>query len=189
MRSLPTHTSHRLPQALPRARGDTPFRPDPLALEQVRALLAAAFSLRHAACWGRAAPAADSAREIGVYAVRSGGAYHFDRQRQRLQLTRAGDLRSVAGARELLAAAPLVLVYVKDEDAVDKAHAEEHGVLACNNVDCLVENVERDCAHAGLATLVHARADHARLAHALGLKSTERVMRVQSVGYPRPAAH
>lgn len=188
MRSASTPIADPPVQTAP-GRGRAAFRTDPLPLERVRALLSSAFGLHHPACWGRAAPPADSAQEIIVYAVRSGGAYRYDSHQRRMQLARAGDLRGVAGMRELLAAAPLVLVYVKEDDATQQAHAEEHGVLACNSVDCLVENVERDCAHAGLTSMVQARTDGKRLEHALGLKPTERVVLVQSVGYPQPAAH
>jgi len=44
------------------------------------------------------------------------------------------------------------------------------------------------CAAAGLGTVVRGLVDRRLLAHALGLKPTQRIALAQSVGYPQPAA-
>jgi len=50
------------------------------------------------------------------------------------------------------------------------------------------QNVYLYCAAAGLAPVVRGLIDRRRLAHALGLRTTQRIALAQTVGHPGPEA-
>ena len=81
------------------------------------------------------------------------------------------------------------LVYVVDIDALEQAHAEEHGVLAGADAGCIVENVHRYCDGASLAAVVRGPVDSRRLAQVLGLKPTQHIALAQAVGHPQAPGH
>lgn len=186
MTSLHLHAGAPIPHQPPR---DQPgrlqgFGHEPLTAEEVAALLACAFEVKGCPTWGRGAPPAHHWQRVTLYVLLPQGAFRYDARDRQLRLVKAGDRKPAVGARDFSAEAPVHLVYVVDIDAIEQAHAEEHGVLAGADAGCIVENVYRHCAAAGLHTLVRAPGDRRQLADALGLAPSQRIELVQAVGHP-----
>jgi SagB-type dehydrogenase family enzyme len=176
-----------LEQALAKRRSTREFRPDPVPLAQVSALLWAAFGVNRAGSWGRTAPSAHNRQAVTVYVVLPEGAYRYEPGEHRLQRVHADDLRALTGTQEFAATAPLNLVYVVDFESEEEVDEEEHGFLAGADVGCIAENVYLYCAAAGLATVVRGLIERRPLAQALGLRRSQRIALAQSIGYPRVA--
>jgi SagB-type dehydrogenase family enzyme len=174
-----------LEQALAKRRSTREFRPEPVPLAQVSALLWAAFGINRAGSWGRTAPSAHDRQAVTVYVVLPEGAYRYEPGEHRLQRVHADDLRALTGTQEFAATAPLNLVYVVDFGQEEEVDEEEHGFLAGADVGCIAENVYLYCAATGLATVVRGLIDRRPLAQALGLRRSQRIALAQSIGYPR----
>lgn len=164
------------------------FAPDPLPLEQLSALLWAAFGINRPSRGGRTAPSAHDWQEIDVYAVLAEGSYRYDAARHRLLLVSAQDLRAATGTQDFVAGAPLNLVYVADFDRLGEhrggERGEERAFLVGADAGCIAQNVYLFCASAGLATVVRGLVDRRLLAGRLGLKATQRIALAQTVGRP-----
>lgn len=107
--------------------------------------------------------------------------------RQRLVLASTSDLRSLTGQQDYVAAAPLNLVYVADFARMHQCRIGELSFFAGTDAACVAQNVSLFCASAGLATVVRALIDRRRLAAALRLSQTERIVLAQTVSLPAPA--
>lgn len=168
--------------ALQRRRSTRTFLPDSLSLDEVSAVLWAAFGVNRPETGGRTAPSAHGWQEILVYAVMTEGTWRYDAQAHRLELVKVGDLRAVTGLQEFAGSAPLNLVYVADFERMLDVREEDRVFLAGVDSGCIVENVYLYCAGAGLATVVRALIDRRSLAQALNLKPTQRIALAQSIG-------
>lgn len=175
---LQTHTTRARPsppragglqsdEAAPRRERARAFLPQRLTLEQVSDLLAAAFDVKCSPCWGRSAPSAHAWQQVTVYAMFPEVTYRYDPRAHRLVLVETSASSAATGFRDVIATAPVHLVYVVDIDAMEQAHAEEHGVLPGAGAGRIVENVYRYCTGAGLATVV-CGPDRHQLAQAVG---------------------
>ncbi|AGU52984.1 putative nitroreductase [Variovorax paradoxus B4] len=168
--------------ALQRRRSTRTFLPDPLSLDEVSAVLWAAFGVNRTETGGRTAPSAHGWQEILVYAVMAEGTWRYDAQAHRLELVKVGDLRAATGLQEFAGSAPLNLVYVADFERMHDVREEDRVFLAGVDSGCIVENVYLYCAGAGLATVVRALIDRRSLAQALNLKPMQRIALAQSIG-------
>ncbi|SCK28136.1 SagB-type dehydrogenase domain-containing protein [Variovorax sp. HW608] len=171
-----------LEEALQRRCSTRIFLPDSLSLEELSAVLWAAFGVNRPESGGRTAPSARGWQEVLVYAVMAEGAWRYDGQAHRLDLVKAGDLRAATGVQDFVGSAPLNLVYVADFERMHDAREEDRVFLAGVDAGCIAENVYLYCAAAGLATVVRALIDRRNLAQALDLKPTQRIALAQSIG-------
>ena len=176
-----------LAQALAGRQSGRAFRPDPLPLAVLSALLWSANGINRKNSGGRTAPSAHNWQEIEVYAVLPGGAYRYDAPVHRLCRVSADDLRGATGSQDFVASVPLNLVYAAEFARMREASDEERTFLAGADAGCIAQNVYLFCAGAGLATVVRGLIDRGRLAEVLGLPQTQRIALAQSVGYPQPA--
>lgn len=177
-----------LQQALQRRHTTRAFLPEPLALAQLSSLLWAASGINRPETGGRTAPSAHNWHEIAIYVLLAEGSYLYDPRANQLLLITAEDLRRQSGAQEFVASAPLNLVYVADFSRMTETREEDKPFLAGVDAGFIAQNVYLYCAAAGLGTVVRGLIDRHWLAHALGLKPTQRIALAQSVGYPQPAA-
>lgn len=171
-----------LEEALLRRCSTRTFLPDPLSLEEVSAVLWAAFGVNRPETGGRTAPSARGWQEMLVYAVLPEGTWRYDAQAHRLELVKAEDLRAATGLQDFVGSAPLNLVYVADFERMHDVRDEDRVFLAGVDSGCIAENVYLYCAGAGLATVVRALIDRRHLAQALSLKPTQRIALAQSIG-------
>jgi nitroreductase len=90
------------------------------------------------------------------------------------------DVRKKTGTQDFVGTAPLNIVYV-----ADLARAGEENEMWLG-ADCgfVAENVYLFCASEGLATVVRGLVDRAELARAMELGPRQRILLVQTVGYP-----
>lgn len=173
-----------LERSLKRRHSSRAFLPDALPLDTLSAVLWAGFGVNRPEGLGRTAPSAHNWQEVEIYAVLAEGAYRYDARGHRLLLVSAEDLRRHTGTQDFVATAPLELVYVADFSRMTNVPDEDRAFLAGADSGCIAQNVYLCCSGMGLATVVRAMVDRRRLAHLLGLTSTQRITLAQTVGYP-----
>jgi SagB-type dehydrogenase family enzyme len=174
-----------LMQALKERRSTREFLPDELPAQQLSNLLWAAAGVNRPKSGKRTAPSARDWREIGIYVVTAQGAYRYDPDTHALIKVLAKDVRGLTGVQDFVARAPLNLVYVADLENMSGADGEQREFYAAADTGFIAQNVYLYCASAGLGAVVRGSVDRQALAAALGLRSTQRVMLAQTVGYPR----
>ena len=179
---LPTAAT--LADALRKRASARNFSPDALTLEQLSALLWAAFGINRPDNGHRTAPSARNWQEIDVYTVTADASYRYDAAHHRLELVKAADLRATTGRQDFVASAPLNLVYVADYERMPDVSGDDRAFLAGADAGCIAQNVYLYCASTGLATVVRALIDRKALALALGLRPSQHIALAQSVGWP-----
>jgi len=147
-------------------------------------LLWAAFGINRPDSGKRTAPSAHDWQEIDIYAVLAEGVFRYDAAGHRLQRTVSGDLRALTGIQDFVARAPLNLVYVANFSRMADASAEERTFFVAADAGCVAQNVYLFCAAEGLATVVRGLVDRKALAPAMGLRTDQRIVLAQTVGYP-----
>ena len=145
------------------------------------------------ACFGinrpdgkRTAPSAKDSRETDIYVILKHGAYVYDAKANRLNLTVAEDLRSLAGTQAFATNAPVTLVFVADLARMDKWSLEEKKSFANIDVGYISQNAYLFCASEGLVTGARASVDRKKLGAKLKLRPDQMIVLGQSVGYPKP---
>ncbi|MEJ8826719.1 nitroreductase family protein [Variovorax humicola] len=181
---LPSQAS--LHQTLRGRRSTRSFRPDPVSLATLSALLWAACGINREQTGGRTAPSARGWKEVDIYAVLPEGAYRYEPEAHRLALVSAQDLRGATGVQDFVGAAPLNLVYVAHLDRMVEAALEDRPFLAGTDTGFIAQNVYLCCAAMGLGTVVRAMIDRRGLAKALQLPANQRITLAQTVGWEAP---
>jgi hypothetical protein len=148
---------------------------------------------------GRTAPTGMNLQAIDVYVAFPEGAYLYEVAPHRLSPVVAQDVRAMTNRRPAAGAAPAVLIYVVNTDVEIgpppggplPGGPPPGGPPAVAMFPCFGEvetgfigqNVYLFCASEGLATWFYAT-DREGLAKAMGLRSTQKVLYCQAVGYP-----
>ena len=143
---------------------------------------------------GRTAASASNSQEIEVYVALREGTYRYDAFANLLSPVVAEDLRKLAltPGQPVVTQAPVQLIYVVDIDRlVHTSGFQEPGLHDVEvqksyyfvDTGLIAGNVYLFASAEGLACWFH-NCDRARLAQCLGLKSTQRVLFAQSVGFP-----
>lgn len=171
-----------LGQALALRRSSRAFAPEPLTLDTVSALLWAGFGVNRSDVGGRTAPSAHNWQETIVYALLPEAAFRYEAHTHHLLVVERRDLRAASGQQDFVATAPLNLVYVADFAHMHDVRDEDRPFLAGVSAGAIAQNVYLYCASAGLATVVRALVDRARLSAELRLAPSQRIMLAQSVG-------
>ncbi len=135
----------------------------------------------------RTAPSAVDWQNIDIYVATAEALYLYDASQNTLRVIHAGDLRAATGQQSFVKEVPLNLVYV-----ADLAKAKVGGNPSPNaeswsmaGVGFISQNVYLYCASEGLATVVRAMFDRDSLGQVLNLRTDQKIMLTQSVGYPR----
>ena len=171
-------------RALKERRTQRAFSAQPLATQTVSNLLWAAFGVNRPATGGRTAPSAHDQQEFTVYAASAEGLFAYDAQRHALSRVGSDDLRALTGTQPHVREAPLTLVYVADERRMRDDETWRR-FYAATDSGFIAQNVYLYCASEGLATVVFAAIDRERLAAAMRLAPTQRIVLAQSVGHPK----
>jgi SagB-type dehydrogenase family enzyme len=172
-----------LMQALKERRSTRALTDTPLAAQQLSNLLWAAFGVNRAD-GHRTAPSARNWQEIDVYVVMAEGSYVYDAPAQALRRVTTQDLRALAGTQPHARNAALTLVYVADARRMEGASEATRAEFAAADAGFIAQNVYLFCASEGLGTVVFASIDRERLAAALKLDRSQRIVLGQSVGWP-----
>jgi SagB-type dehydrogenase family enzyme len=180
----PAETGGGLPlmQAIARRRSERQFSPRKLAPQVLSNLLWAAFGVNRPDSGMRTAPSAHNAQEIDVYLAMEEGLYLYEPGAHALRPLLGLDLRARSGFQPFAAQAPVNLIYVADLARIG-GPSEINLLYLAADAGCISQNVYLYCASEGLATVVRGWVDRDSLAHAIGLKSDQRIVLAQTVGY------
>jgi len=158
------------------------FRPDKLPPQTLANLLWAGFGVnRHDG--RRTAPSASNHQEIDIYVATADGLYVYDAEGNRLHAVLHDDVREKTGIQPFVGNAPVNLVYVADLAKAGTDSAERDMDVAADT-GFIAENVYLFCASEGLATVVRGSIDRRALSSAMRLRSDQRIILAQTVGYP-----
>jgi len=130
----------------------------------------------------RTAPSAMNSQEIDIYVALADGTYLYEPQGHRLQPVISEDVRARTGGQDYVKAAPVALIFVADLSRLVKAKPEERERYAGIDTGYISQNIYLFCASEGLASVVH-ELDRRQLPGLLKLKSDQRLILAQSVGY------
>ena len=100
----------------------------------------------------------------------------------------AKDIRAVTGAQEYVKNAPVNLVYVADYSRilqVTESIENYKDFISIVDTGFISQNVYLYCASEGLATVVRGLIDKPTLAKVMELRSDQKIILAQSVGYPK----
>ncbi len=132
----------------------------------------------------RTAPTGMNVQDIDVYVMTKDGVYSYEAKENILkQVGKPGDYRAVAGKQEFAQKAPLNLFYVQDTTKSMKADQLSNMRYGGIHAGAIMQNVYLFCAQEGLSTVARAYLDYEALAKTLNLKSTQRIILGQTVGY------
>ena len=173
-----------LVSALKARRTSRDFSPAPLPLQGLSDLLWAASGVNRQD-GRRTAPTAKNWQEIDIYVVLPEGAYLFDAKAHALHGVLKGDIRAATGLQDFVKVAPVSLVFVADLARMTGASGADRDLYAATDAAFVSQNVYLWSAATGLATGVRGYVDRPALAKTLGLRSDQRIILAQSVGYPK----
>ena len=161
------------------------FRGDKLPPQVLSNLLWAAFGVNRPDSGKRTAPSAMNRQEIDIYVATQDGLYVYDAKANALNPVLAQDLRAATGMQPFVKDAPLNLVYVADFAKAGSASSEDQVIYAAAGTGFISQNVYLFCASEGLATVVRASFDRVALPKLMKLRPDQRIILVQTVGYPK----
>jgi SagB-type dehydrogenase family enzyme len=135
----------------------------------------------------RTAPSARNVQDIDIYVVMPEGAYLYDAKKNSLEPVAAGDHRAVIAPQQaFVATAPVNLLLVSDYGRFSGG-ANDAGTASMAALDAGIvsQNISLFCAAAGLATVPRAMLDAEKIAAALKLKPSQKILLNHPVGYPK----
>ena len=146
---------------------------------------------------GRTAGSASNSQEIDIYVALPQGVFLYEPFTHSLLPVMAGDVRALAigkGQGKAGANAPVRLIYVVDIDKFSKAGFQEPGLWDLEtqksyyyvDTGLIAANVYLFAASQGLAAWFH-NCNRAELSRRLGLKTNQRALFGQTIGYPERA--
>jgi nitroreductase len=160
------------------------FAPDSLPPQLLSNLLWAANGVNRPD-GRRTAPSARNWQEMDLYVVMADGAYVYDATSHMLKPVAPGDHRAKTGTQAYVATAPVNLVYVADLAKTGQSPAEERDLFTPADAGFIAQNAYLYCASEGLAVVVRGLIDRPALAKALNLRSDQRIILAQTIGYPK----
>lgn len=173
-----------LMQALQQRRTIRQFSPKSLSEQVLSNLLWAGFGVNRPETGHRTAPSALNAQELDLYVIMAEGAFVYEPGPHQLRPVAAGDLRALTGSQPFVKEAPVAVVFVADLARLARAKPEDREFYAAVDTGYVSQNIYLFCASEGLATVVH-DLDRAPLAKALQLRTEQRIILAQSIGYPK----
>jgi hypothetical protein len=146
---------------------------------------------------GRTAGSASNSQEIDIYVALQQGVFLYEPFSHGLLPVTAGDVRALAigkGQGKAGADAPVRLIYVVDIDKFSKAGFQEPGLWDLEtqksyyyvDTGLIAANVYLFASSQGLAAWFH-NCNRAELSRRLGLRTTQRALFGQTIGYPEKA--
>ena len=160
------------------------FGPGVLSPQTLSNLLWAAFGINRPD-GHRTAPSAMNWQEASIYVVTPKGVYVYDAKDNTLGPVLAGDYRAATGTQSFVKDAAVNLVYVSDLAKLGRAASSDVELSTAADVGFIAQNVYLYCASEGLATVVRGSIDRTALAKTLKLRSNQKIILAQSIGYPK----
>jgi SagB-type dehydrogenase family enzyme len=179
-----TQSGKPLMQALQERRSSRAFSSKKLSLQVISDMLWAACGINRQGSGLKTAPSAMNMQEIDIYVSMAEGLYLYDAEANRLTLVLAKDIRAVTGKQDFVAVAPLDLIYVANLAKMSKLSAQDAQFYVATDTGFISQNVYLYCASEGLATVVRGFMDVSLLSAEMQLKSDQKIILSQTVGYP-----
>lgn len=173
-----------LMQALAARKSARDFRPEELPPQLLSDLLWAANGVNRSD-GRRTAPSASNRQAIDIYVANKAGLYLYDAAGNALVPVLGGDIRPVTGKQDFVKVAPAVLIYSADFSKMANRSEEDAAFYSATDTGYISQNVYLYCASAGLSTVALGWVDKEELAKAMKLRSDQRVILTQPVGYPK----
>lgn len=173
-------------QALKERKTMREFASQDLPLQVLSDLLWAANGINRPETEHRTAPTAMNMQEIDIYVSKADGLYLFDAKANMLIPVVEKDIRDLIGKQPFVKNAPVNLIYVADLSKMNRIPAVDADFYAATDTGFISENVYLFCASFGLATVVRGLVDKPALAKAMKLRSDQKIILAQTVGYPQP---
>lgn len=156
-----------------------------LPLQTISNLLWAAWGTNRPESGKRTAPSAMNNQEIEIYVSTAEGLYLYNAQAHTLEPVMNQDIRAFTGGQEFVKDAPLNLIYVADYSKMGDGNQEQKIFYSAADTGFISQNVYLFCASEGLATVVRGWVDKPALEKKMGLRSDQKVILAQTVGYPQ----
>jgi len=179
-----TDTGRPLMQVLKDRSSTREFSPEKLPMQVLSNLLWAAFGVNRPDSGKRTAPSAMNWQEIDIYVATADGLYVSDASRNQLNPVLRDDVRAQTGTQSFVKDAPLNLVYVADL-AKTRDNSTERDMYVAADAGFIAQNVYLFCASERLATVVRGSIDRPALAKTMHLRTNQRIILAQTVGYPK----
>jgi SagB-type dehydrogenase family enzyme len=173
-----------LMQALKERKTSRSFSEKKLPDQVLSNLLWAAFGINRPD-GHRTAPSARNWQEIDIYVATAAGLYLYEARPHSLRPLLPDDLRAATGMQDFVGTAPVNLVYVADLDKVSGQPSDDRNLFVGADCGFIAQNVYLYCASEGLSTVVRGMVDREKLAKAMKLRSSQKILLAQTVGYPR----
>jgi SagB-type dehydrogenase family enzyme len=155
-------------------------------------LLWAAFGINRPESGKRTAPSAVNYQEIDIYVAAEEGLYLYDAKAHVLNPMIAEDIRDktttlIQPKRKAIKNVPVTLIYVADYSRFGMFIKKEadRDLYSAADTGFISQNVYLFCASYGLGTVVRGLFDRPDLSKVMGLRPEQKIILVQSVGYPK----
>ena len=122
-------------------------------------------------------PTAMNRQEVSVYVITPNGAWLYAAKENKLIQVTDKDIREYSAAQDFAKQAPLNIAIVSDKALM------ENDIYAGTDAGAAMQNIYLWCAANEVGTVTRGSFDGENLAKALGLKESQRVILVHSVGY------
>jgi len=177
-----------LMQALADRSSARSFSAEKLSEQELSNLLWAAFGINRSETGKRTAPSAVNWQETDIYVATADGLYLYEAKNNMLRQVLSQDIRALTGRQDFVREVPVNLVYVADFSKMVNASKEEKALYSAADTGFIAENVYLYCASEGLGTVVRGSIDRQGLAKAMKLRSDQKIILAQSVGYAKRVA-
>ena len=174
-----------LMQVLQQRQTSRGFDSKPLPRQELANLLWAADGINRPESGKRTAPSAMNWQEVDVYVALPEALYLYEAKTHTLAPVVGKDLREATGKQSFVKDAPLNLVYVVDLAMMKNASESDKQLYSSADVGFIAQNVYLYCASQGLAVVVRGSIDRTALSRLMKLRSEQRIILAQTVGYPK----
>ena len=162
------------------------FDTKPLSVQDLSNLLWAADGINRPETGKRTAPSAMNWQEMDIYVALPEAMYRYDAKSNSLVPVVQKDLREMTGKQPFVKDAPATFVYVADAAKMKNASADDQTLYSAADAGFIAQNVYLYCASQGLAVVVRGMIDRPQLAKELKLRSEQKILLAQTIGYPKP---
>jgi nitroreductase len=183
--SKPLTDGNPLMQLLAKRSSSREFSSKPLPVNMLSNMLWAASGINRPESGKRTAPSASNRQEIDIYVATAAGLYLYDAKSNVLKPILSEDIRGLTGTQAYVKEAAVNLIYVAGYSKMSSLSDEVKNMYAAADTGFISENVYLYCASERLSTVVRASINRPALAKVMGLQPDQRIILVQSVGYPK----
>ncbi len=174
-----------LMQVLKDRKSSREFSSKKLPMQILSNLLWAAWGINRPETSKRTAPSAMNKQEIDIYVSTAEGLYLYNAKAHTLEPVLAQDIRVFTGGQSFVKDAPLNLIYVADFSRMGDGAEDQKIFYSATDTGFISQNVYLYCASQGLATVVRGWVDKPTLEKKMELRSDQKVILTQTVGYPK----